>query len=390
MSSFDKKPIETIRMDDRDKRRVIDEFTSHKAQKKGPARDIRVTYGSDHVTLTIVNPGGNTSIYSVITRNLSRRGVAFLHGRFIYPGCRCSITLRTLDGESVSMDGKIVRCNHLGGMIHEAAMRFNSPIDLTLFAKMSPAELEAHSLEYERDVANGEIERGPVELGTILVVDSYRLDRRLFGTLLQQEGYSTLEGESAQDVTALMANQHYDLAVIDVCQNPLYGFELIGQLSGGPLGCPVLAVSADEDPETEAAAMNAGAEAFLPKPINSEAFTDQVNKMLGNQGRDGGQADPIISALSQDEAMRPLLREFVGEARRVVDTLRLVGQSADHDRLRLLCRQLKGAGGGYGFEQVSSSAMQVLDVLDTGGEDIGRLQESISELVDVLNRIRTR
>ncbi|MEZ6193309.1 MAG: response regulator [Phycisphaerales bacterium] len=326
MSSFDKKPIETIRMDDRDKRRVIDEFTSHKAQKKGPARDIRVTYGSDHVTLTIVNPGGNTSIYSVITRNLSRRGVAFLHGRFIYPGCRCSITLRTLDGESVSMDGKIVRCNHLGGMIHEAAMRFNSPIDLTLFAKMSPAELEAHSLEYERDVANGEIERGPVELGTILVVDSYRLDRRLFGTLLQQEGYSTLEGESAQDVTALMANQHYDLAVIDVCQNPLYGFELIGQLSGGPLGCPVLAVSADEDPETEAAAMNAGAGAFLSKPFNNEAFTDQVNKMLGNQGRDGGQADPIISALSQDEAMRPLLREFVGEARGVVDTLRLVGQ----------------------------------------------------------------
>ena len=55
MSSFDHPPIETIRLNDRDKRRIIEEIKERKPEGKGPNRGIRVThngYGYEQVTLS--------------------------------------------------------------------------------------------------------------------------------------------------------------------------------------------------------------------------------------------------------------------------------------------------------------------------------------------------
>ncbi len=122
MSSFDHHPIETIRLNDRDKRRIIEEIKSRKPEGKGPTRGIRVTYNSTRMTVSIANPGGNVVNYSVIPRNISRHGVSFSHGRFVYPDCQCNIVLATLDGESMTMEGRIVRCDHLMGTIHEVGL----------------------------------------------------------------------------------------------------------------------------------------------------------------------------------------------------------------------------------------------------------------------------
>lgn len=66
MSSFDHHPIETIRPNDRDKRRIIEEIKSRKPDGMGQTRGIRVTYNSACMTVSIANPGGNVVNYSVI------------------------------------------------------------------------------------------------------------------------------------------------------------------------------------------------------------------------------------------------------------------------------------------------------------------------------------
>lgn len=387
MSSFDHHPIETIRLDDREKRQLVEAIKKPKSQQKGPARGVRVPYESSCVTVSITNPGGNMVTYSVISRNLSRRGIAFLHGRFIYPDSRCDIVLQTLDGESMTMGGTIVRCDHLAGTIHEVAAVFSSPVDLTLFANMTPTELVRHTDEYENDVSSGMIERGPVELGTVLLADSCVQDRRLYSTYLDRAGYICRDATNTQEAMSVIDSYQIDIAVVDVCQDPEYGIDLITKLSEVSFRGPILAVSADEDDKTRELALAAGAQVFMPKPIDGEALRDRVNQLVGNESA-GEAGAPILSTYGGDEMMRPLLRDFIIGAREIAGELRSAERSADMDYVRRVCRQLKGSGGGYGFPDVTLSAGVVVQTLDTSPDDFEGQRAAVSDLLDVLGRIR--
>ena len=388
MSSFDHQPIETIRFNERDQRKIIDELRTRKSDDKGLSRAVRVMYNAPCMTVSISNPGGNTVRYSVIPRNLSRRGVAFLHGRFIYPDSKCNIVLPTLDGESMTMEGHIVRCHHLTGTIHEVAAGFDSPIDLTLFVQMTAAELEAHHEEYTNDVANGTIEQGPRKLGNILLIDSYALDLKLFCTLLDRTGFHCHGFANATEAMEAVNTQEIDAAIIDVCREPAYGLQTISGLREQGLKGPILAISADDDEETRDAALQAGAEVFLAKPLEGDIIEEELAKLLCIELVDVIPTDPIISTLSEDESMRPLLREFVNNARELISTLKSAHYAQDLNHLRLICRQLKGAGGGYGFEDVTYSAQSVIDTISTAENDAQVVREAVDNLLDVLRRIR--
>lgn len=389
MSSYDPKPIETIRMDERERRRVLDEFSArHKPQPNhGPKRDIRVAYSSTQISVSIANPGGNVVTYSVIPRNLSRRGVGFLHGRFVYPHSRCQITLHTLDSESMTLEGTVVRCQHLGGTIHEVGAVFSSPIDLTLFTELKPEELEAHKAEYENDVLDGKIAQTRSERGKVLIVDENKLDRKLVAKLLEREWYSCRETDSRDDAMGMIKAVDFDLIVVDCGVDDASGIELINHLNGAAFKGAILTVSVDDDEELRQAALVAGARKFLTKPINTESFGKLVNLMLG-QDQDGGALEPIISTLSHDEGLRPLLRDFTNEVRSMINELRSLDLSADPAPLRMTCRKLVGTGGSYGYDEVRDTARGVLTTLSEAGSDPAPRESAVNRLIQVLSRVR--
>lgn len=390
MSSFDNKPIETIRMEERERRRLIEEYSKNRASKggkySGPPRDIRVAYNSPCVTASIVNPGGNSVSYSVIPRNLSRMGIGFLHGRFVYPGSRCSVTLQTLDGESMSIDSVIVRCDHLGGTIHEVGAVFGAPIDLTLFTEMNSEELEKHKAEYERDVLNGSITQVPAERGKVLIVDEYKLDRRLFAGLLERENYSCREANNTTEATRLIEAGKYELVIVDLSPETGSGVEFIDHLNASTYKGTILATSVDKS-QSEAAVV-AGAEKFLGKPINSESFGKLVNLMLGMDDSDNQNSEPILSTLSHDESIRPLLREFISEIRGMIAELKTVDRASDPVFLRTSCRRLAGAGGGYGYDEVTAAAKGLMGRLDEIADEPAALKSATNNLLNVLTRLR--
>lgn len=388
MSSLENQPIETLRMDDREKRRVVEEMSLKRKQKQyqGPPRDIRVEYKTTSVTVSIVNPGGNVVHYSVLPRNLSRNGVGFLHGRFVYPNSKCSITLETLDGETMTCEGEVVRCNHISGTIHEIGVRFASPIDLTLFTQMSADEHESHTQEIERDISSGKIVDAQFGRGKILIVDGYKLDRKLYGTVLEREGYSYREAESAQEAMEQVSTNRFDLVLVDVSREPAYGLDLIDQLNGSAFKGVVLAVSVDSDDATKEAALIAGAREFLAKPISGDRLTDMVNRMLHKNS--DPDAEPIVSSYNQDDSMRPLLREYVKEVREFATDLQSPEHSEDQAFIRQVCRKLIGASGSYGFDAVTTAARDTMASLDQANCDLEQVRSTVDDLLGILSRIR--
>jgi DNA-binding response OmpR family regulator len=389
VSSFNQKPINTIDFNDRDKRKLIEELKAQKSnnQAAGPGRAMRVKYGASSMTVSIANPGGNMADYVVIPRNLSRYGVAFFHGRFIYTDSKCKIILPTLDGETITMEGKIVRCIHLTGMIHEVAAVFNTPVDLELFTKLSTEESDENSDEYHEDVASGKIECVAKSQGDILVVDSSKLERKLYGTVIDKIHFSCLEADNDEEAQKVISDRKVTAVIVDVCREPEYGLGLISQLRDDDFKGPIIATSADDDSATRESALSAGAEAFLPKPIDLESLMETLSEQL-RVGVPEDDEEPIISTYHEDESMWPLLKEFAKNAEQMVDQLNSLALAQDSTAIRVICRQLKGAGGGYGFEQVTTAAIEVLDAIEESQDDADAIRESVDELLGVLRRIR--
>jgi hypothetical protein len=103
-------------------------------------RGVRATYDVGHLDVEIDQPCGSTVSYSVIPRNLSTRGFAFAHGRFLYVGSPCRVHLRTLDGQTLVAPGRIITCRHLHGVCHEIIVLFDGPIDLSRFVELDGTE----------------------------------------------------------------------------------------------------------------------------------------------------------------------------------------------------------------------------------------------------------
>jgi chemotaxis protein histidine kinase CheA len=84
-----------------------------------------------------------------------------------------------------------------------------------------------------------------------------------------------------------------------------------------------------------------------------------------------------------DQEFDELKREFLAEARDKIQEIETTldgDRSADRlDRLTYLAHQLKGSGGSYGFERISTDAAELEKAVEllTTGSDSGRLEEKI-------------
>lgn len=151
MSRSDSEPIETIRVSSSDRRRVLNdiETAAKKATVNDERRDLRVNLDLGGIVIEVTHANGAMNRFIVIPRNVSRRGVAFLHGQFIYPESRTDVTLPTLDGRRLEVSGRIARCRHVSGLMHEVSVVFDESIDVRQVARLDDEQLRLYERECE-------------------------------------------------------------------------------------------------------------------------------------------------------------------------------------------------------------------------------------------------
>jgi len=85
------------------------------------------------LVILVRHPGGGMGSFQVVSYDLSKGGVGFLHARYLHPGTSCLVIMTTLDDRRIKVPGSVVRCQHVRGQIHSMGVAFDKPIDINHF-----------------------------------------------------------------------------------------------------------------------------------------------------------------------------------------------------------------------------------------------------------------
>ncbi len=122
----------------------------------------------------------------------------------------------------------------------------------------------------------------------VLVVDDYQVNRRVAEILLGKFGYAVTCATNGNEALVCLCNlqESFDLVIMD-CQMPVMdGLDATRRLrawekENARPRVPVIALTAGGGGVNETSCLNAGMDAFLLKPLDSQKLVFIINQLLG-------------------------------------------------------------------------------------------------------------
>ena len=130
-------------------------------------------------------------------------------------------------------------------------------------------------------------EANPIGPMHILLAEDNPINRRLMSGLLSREGHRVVAVEDGRKALSAIATHPFDLVLMDMQMPELDGISAtraIRALDAPECNTPILAISADSQPERRRIYFEAGVDSFLAKPIVSGQLLDMIAKMRRSNG----------------------------------------------------------------------------------------------------------
>ena len=214
----------------------------------------------------------------------------------------------------------------------------------------------------------------------ILVADDNRTNREVISKILERGGHSVKLVEDGEQVLDAIGREHYDVVILDRNMPGIGGIEALQALRVLALGSdriPVIMLSADVTAEAKQEAYDAGADSFLPKPIEALRLLEEVHAVAGSrqerQGR-GASRSGIAERTSRAEEVPLLNTETLGHLEElgssagfvkklcgvfVNDSTALLGRiemsiaARNYEEFRAQLHGLKGSSASLGTERLT-------------------------------------
>jgi phosphoserine phosphatase RsbU/P len=118
--------------------------------------------------------------------------------------------------------------------------------------------------------------------GRILVVDDTEVNRDLLARRLKAMGHEVLLAGNGREALELLASREADLILLDIMMPEMDGFAVLERLRVDPdrRHVPVIMISAVDEIESVARAIELGATDYLPKPFNPVVLRARVTATL--------------------------------------------------------------------------------------------------------------
>jgi len=272
------------------------------------------------------------------------------------------------------------------------------------------------SIEFD-GVAGGTAAPEPVsaeEFGAVraLVVDDKLVNRKVATSILKRLACeSVVACESGAEAIRVLQNEVFDIVLLDIQMPEMDGFEVVRRIRNPEYGVlrgdvPVIAVTANVQPECRDACVEAGMDGYLPKPITVPQVSAILRQHLlcnRDEQRSAGlpvtigevfdKAGAVERLGGNEEDFWDLVPVFMEELPKEMASLADAVEKQDREQVRFVAHSVKGASASLGAILMSSTAQK----LETHSQDWdwdklsethGRLVESFKAFVDALESER--
>ena len=123
--------IDSLRLSAAEQAEILQSLAEREAHGDRSERRREPRLPFEHrIEVAICAAYGPQTHYLVQGRNLTSRGIGFLHGTFMYSHTVCSVAMPALDGRTIVTRGQVVRCQLVRRHIHDIGVRFDKRIAL--------------------------------------------------------------------------------------------------------------------------------------------------------------------------------------------------------------------------------------------------------------------
>ena len=222
----------------------------------------------------------------------------------------------------------------------------------------------------------------------ILLADDHSANRMVLQRLLQKAGHRPICVEGGEQVLTALEIADYDAVIIDLHMPGLSGLDLLKQLrlmeAGGGRRTPVVVLSADVTPTSIQACEQAGARAFLSKPMSTVRLLDTLSDIATSRStpstsvvmpvpNESTATDSVFDASVLDELAalgmgNGFEREFITQCLRDADgcinALSQAGKQDDWTQLREHAHALKGVASNLGLIKLAAVSGELMRLPD--------------------------
>ena len=214
---------------------------------------------------------------------------------------------------------------------------------------------------------------------SVVVADDNPTNREVIGKILERSGHAvTLVNDGEQAIDAIERDAP-DVVILDRNMPGMSGVEALQALrlmTRGKERLPVIMLSADVTPEAKREALEAGADAFLSKPIEALRLIDEVQRLAvtkpdtarKTEMRPSAQASPAAAApavvnidtlghleeLGSSLAfLEKLIRVFLADNAAILERIEHVLAGRDYHEFRSLIHAMKGSSASMGTDRLT-------------------------------------
>ncbi|MBF0459424.1 MAG: response regulator [Nitrospirae bacterium] len=242
----------------------------------------------------------------------------------------------------------------------------------------------------------------------ILLVEDYAQNRMLILTYLKNTPFKIDTAEDGAVALSKFIAGSYDIVLMDIQMPVMDGLQATGEIRRyekirGLKPVPIVALTANALDDDVKKSHAAGCNAHLSKPIKKLTLMETIIKLTnprfdavphvkpvpapkaGETIAKAGEtdADAVSMTVHIDPDLKDIIPDFLEEVARFVNEIRVSLTGGDLNVARKIGHNLKGAGGGYGFEVITRIGAEIENAAKEGNPDkIPRLLDELSNYIE--------
>ncbi len=220
----------------------------------------------------------------------------------------------------------------------------------------------------------------------VLVAEDSPINLLLIQAYLKHPSFQLDSASNGAAAVEKIQSAEYDIVLMDIQMPLMDGYTATRMIRAWEdqhhkRHTPILALTAHCLPELQQESLTAGCNAHLVKPVRKRELLEAIRAFTCPQPA----ATPERIQVQVPEGMEEAVPLFLEITRAGVRSLADALRQSDYTKIRFIGHDLKGSGGGYGFDGISAIGKLIEEAAKrSDGEEVGR---QIAALTGYLDRV---